>query len=307
MKNPNIFILLCFFFIFGVFATGCSDSGSDSKRRTSITVSKNDFDIQGTPLNASLMLAVLEDYDHQSLLTDYIINGDLGRSLVEFIDDAIFMGLGCDFQNEPAFSPDSDGEFRLSFSADYLSCLPNASSPEPGIKLTTLVESLSIRHAIFSQNNNPVGLTGQAWDDIWAYDYQIDKINVKYGFEYTGSENGNSSTLFGKMAIYATDHFENACEFQDTLISNCTIQYIDRISSGTQFDNTVVVSFEYIDVVPAPSGTLSNGFDPVYFASGTVNFKVNNWTGTLIYSAPDVAPTYSATDGVETVEGNLSL
>lgn len=45
--------------------------------------------------------------------------------------------------------------------------------------------------------------------------------------------------------------------------------------------------------------------EPRWYSSGNLAVTLNNWDGTITYSAPDVAPTYSFTDGTSTVEGTV--
>ena len=53
---------------------------------------------------------------------------------------------------------------------------------------------------------------------------------------------------------------------------------------------------------------LTRSSSGTYFTGANIDFKYNNWTGTMTYSSDNTsaAPTYSATNGTDNVSGTFS-
>jgi hypothetical protein len=51
--------------------------------------------------------------------------------------------------------------------------------------------------------------------------------------------------------------------------------------------------------------TVEDSGDPTWYSSGSMDVVVNNWTGSLTFGGATTAPTYSLTDGTNTVEGTI--
>ena len=51
---------------------------------------------------------------------------------------------------------------------------------------------------------------------------------------------------------------------------------------------------------------LTGTIGPKWYAGGTVEITENNWTGSIIYQGSETAPSFTMTNGAETVEGTLA-
>ena len=63
---------------------------------------------------------------------------------------------------------------------------------------------------------------------------------------------------------------------------------------------------DYIKVIPSTALTYTTADETsVWFSSGVFTTTINDWTGSLTFSAADTAPTYTLSNDVQTITGSL--
>ena len=89
------------------------------------------------------------------------------------------------------------------------------------------------------------------------------------------------------------------CVWSDT-IPDCEYRYkkIEYYQNDlTTVTSVYVEKFQYIDVLRNPSST--------YYLSGSMDFQIGNWVGTMNFSGATTPSTYTASNGSQTITGTL--
>lgn len=103
---------------------------------------------------------------------------------------------------------------------------------------------------------------------------------------------------------YLTSSTTNAaepCQINplDNIKDNCT--YLSKlvVAHGNQAPIVTIASLTFNNIKITPGAT--------YYSGGAISFSINNWEGIMTYheTDPEVAPTYFATNGKETITGTL--
>lgn len=108
-------------------------------------------------------------------------------------------------------------------------------------------------------------------------------------------------------ATYSIYDFNESCNQSQYLITNCVVEEVSRLHGlRVTLDTQMIYHTEYYrkrievnDLVPVE--------DAPFFESGTIDFIYENWTGTITFHGAYISPSYTATNGEETVDGIIEV
>ena len=116
-------------------------------------------------------------------------------------------------------------------------------------------------------------------------------------YEGTLKIDGHTYTMKSYFALTASD-FNNPCIF-NSATKSCH-QYSKTITNSKEID---YYAFDTEYLISTNLVTQRN--KDIYYSSGTIDFTINNWKGTMSYTGPNTAPTYTASSDTESMSGRF--
>lgn len=187
------------------------------------------------------------------------------------------------------------GKFQIDL-FDLTNCVANDIPGLTDFAASILFDDIEVTDSF----GNPVVVVGKKLSEVG--DGKIINAHFRFIAAAKGTFTDSGRTYPYSMKMLHTTHdsavFEKGCP-QIGNISGCTITNISRFNVGQEHWNTITNL--------ASKGDLYRDITVPYFYGGTIDFQVNNWTGTMQYgSTGNDAPTYSATYGGNTIQGTYT-
>jgi hypothetical protein len=221
----------------------------------------------------------------------------------------------CPDLGAPVFNKNSDNTYKIVFDNKNVTDCMNEGNIGIGFPLT--IEP--VEHFIFGvlidnlilvdSQGNAVELDNLTLEEVRALDLVPSQYNLRYSHIFTLSFDalGTASDRI-VVAVGRTDSIDTPCTFPTSggsMLTDCNIRELDETvsdpSSGGKIIEKNVSIFSSNDLV-VPAEDFGYWY---YFESGTQDFSINNWSGTITYTGANTAPTYTGSNGSQTINGNL--
>jgi hypothetical protein len=230
-------------------------------------------------------------YDH-NLITD----------LYTYAANVFLINLpDCEEIQAPKYIKKDDGTFQYSYSFELKQCFQDADTSN-SIIYEEYSYSAMVDDIIFiDDSGNTLDVSGYLLTQVPARYAQ--QYNIKHIITITTYNTDSDYRRTSKYvtAVHGKDSIDTPCIFSEVM-DDCVYRYIKQVDidgkSNTQDILTVV---EYNDVV-RPGENLP---PYSYYTGGSINFRINNWTGTVEYAGDTQLPYYRATDGEIELTGYL--
>lgn len=190
------------------------------------------------------------------------------------------------------FQQDEDNTYYINLkNIDVTSCFKSNEN------ITTYIVSFYTNKLLAKNTNGDfVDLTGKTMSQIDELDTVQKRAISK--FKLIVETNGENFTINSYDAIIGSDGFDSVCEFKSPLV--CTYRSADNI----EFTNPELIPFNTSTIIQMNASVLSE--KDTYFNSGHADFQINDWVGTMTYTDSNTTPTFTASDGNESVSGTFS-
>ncbi|MDH5259369.1 MAG: hypothetical protein OEX07_15245 [Gammaproteobacteria bacterium] len=123
--------------------------------------------------------------------------------------------------------------------------------------------------------------------------------------DYTVVNQLDSGGSYQYKAVYSSDGFNAPCYITRNLISNCIIHHVDKthgISGSSDNPQQLLLHTSYSNIRLELNNLILDTTGPFY-ESGTIDFILDSWTGTITFSGANVSPSYVASNGMQTESG----
>ena len=257
---------------------GSSDGGSSSSSRLlAESVSIADFNVVSTITHTEA--EIREKINSQSAFYNNFpsTGGTSARS--ECIDD----------MEDQSGNITKDGNYyRFSFEKDIKDCNSDSTSFQSEIMSrlltywSTITNGSSNDLTQYTVNSNPSASSG-TYLSRW-YREIIYTNNNKYILKSLESKESNPSS-----PCEWTTSTRNDCEYRRKFVT----YYNNDLTTVTGVE---LVKYNYNNVVRS-GGT--------YYASGSMEFRIENWSGVMTFNGSSTPSTYTASDGSQTITGTL--
>lgn len=256
---------------------GSSDGGSSSSGLLAESVSIADFNVVSTITHTEA--EIRQRINSQSAFYNNFpsTGGTSARS--ECIDD----------MEDMYGNITKDGDYyRFSFEKDIKDCNSDSTSFQSEIMSRLLTYWSTITNGVsndltqYTVNSNPSASSG-TYLSRW-YREIIYTNNNKYIMQLLQSKESNPSA-----PCEWTTSTINDCEYRRKFIT----YYNNDLKTVTGVE---LVKFNYNNVVRS-GGT--------YYSSGSMEFRIQNWAGTVTFTGSSTPSTYTASNGSQTITGTL--
>lgn len=261
--------------------TGCGGgegSGSSEKAADKLTI--EDFEVKPVKISKSEFL------DELSSIDSFFLNAPVNDTPNDSFDEECLNNI----YNRFFFQMEDNGTFELLMPwTDISSCLLVENA---GVSKFN-VSSFSEKVIMFDRWGNSIDLEGKSLNNIEDEDYFTLQARNISSSEVHGVIEQEKYTIVTRYALTDKDSFDEPCLMQSPM--TCATREVELVQSeyhlpGTQ--NTVLkTNVEFEDR------------NDTYFSNGTIEFFINDWNGTMVYSGASTQPTFSATNGIESVNG----
>ena len=287
MKNKYLYplslLILCGLFFGCMKKEDSTTEESSSSTNTAQSISNTDFQITNyTILDNSSTDGVIYEINNDNTFYDNDPNtsSSLSCSFFDQIDNAVF-------------EADDNNTFKASVNDMSVSDCYSA------YDLTSAIGSFHIsKLAVVDLNGNQVSLEGLKYSQITSFQSISVKMSIYYYLE--GSYQNVNLKIEQKSLLSQADGI-SGCSRNSSL--DLTNDCYDQLYNSTKYIGPRKVS---LDKLVGKSG-LEGSINGIYHTNGTIEFRYNNWTGTMTYgSNPSSAPTYTATNGTDNVSGTFT-
>ena len=151
---------------------------------------------------------------------------------------------------------------------------------------------------VVDSSGNPIDITGKTFSNACSNCYIKSRAQAMY-MSVSGTSSQGNFELISKQLTSQSD--DTACNVNSssTFTSDCYQQSYNSLAAA---DSTIAI---HKLIFKSGLDASSSG---TYFTGGTITFQYNNWNGTMTYSSDSTsaAPTYSATNGTNSVSGTYN-
>ncbi len=191
------------------------------------------------------------------------------------------------------FEAVSDGTYSLAVNdTSVTDCISGSTSATQSMYMYGII--------IIDSSGNNVDLTGKTMSSSCSgCSLKASASKMYLNYKGTGSS-GNTVEITFKIMLSESDG--TACNYDSSASYTSDCQ---NNAFGTGKDGSL--NFTQYHKHTYKSG-LTRSSSGTYFTGANIDFKYNNWTGTMTYSSDNTsaAPTYSATNGTDNVSGTFS-
>lgn len=136
------------------------------------------------------------------------------------------------------------------------------------------------------------------------------KLKLKYGYSYESGGKTIKNTRNGETLQFTGNENLKPCTVQyesGVHALNCIDYNISSETSSVETDGKEVKS-ENVDYIKTQSINVKTKADysNKYYLSGKTEVILNDWTGVVTHNGADVAPTYTFTNGTDTISGTYT-
>lgn len=268
--------------------SGCGGggSGSDSQQvKRASQVSISDFVVDATALSRSEFLEELNENDDffftepEELISsaqDECIDNKMSSTIEGFV-----------------FQKDSDDSFYLDIPQVNVSeCFPEVNNPN--VLVSLYINKLIIHNA----NGESIDLSGLHYNDVDFDSPTLKQARLIMSMALTGDVNGIKVSSKMYRAMIGSSGFDSVCIQQNPF--QCTLRFAQ---SAQYTDNS---HLDWSKSITMHSNANYQNQNDTYFSSGTIDFAINNWTGTMTYTGANTAPTFTAYSDTDSTSGTFN-
>ena len=247
----------------------------------------------------------LSDFSGDSATYDNSSSSSRGGVVYRINSDSIFYdnnpnssssSSSCSFYtalSNAAFEAASDGTYSIT--VNDMSVIDCVSGP------TSATQSLYMYGIVYvNSNGNAVDLTGKTGQYGCSGCYIKSASTKLYQYLSGTNSSGNTTEITAKIMISESDG--TACNHNSSgsYTSDCQNYSFVTAKNGSETITQIHKHTYKSGLTRSSSGT--------YYTGANIDFKYNNWTGTMTYNSDNTsaAPTYSATNGTDNVSGTFS-
>lgn len=191
------------------------------------------------------------------------------------------------------YEADSDGTYSIAVNdMSVTDCISGSTSATQSVYYYGII--------YVNSNGNAVDLTGKTGEYGCSGCY-MKSSGFKMYINVSGQgSSGNTVEITFKFMTSESD--DTACNYNSSgsYTSDC-----QNNQFGTYKDGSTTLTLIHKHTYKSGLTRSSSG---TYYTGANIDFKYNNWTGTMTYSSDNTsaAPTYSATNGTDNVSGTFS-
>jgi len=269
-----------------VFISACGGGGgSDNlqvKRASQVVIS--DFVVDETKLSRSEFLEELngnndffltQPEDLISSAQDECINNKLSSTVEGY-----------------TFQKDNDGSFYLDIPQI------NASECFAEINNANVLVSLYVNKLIVKNSNGEsIDLSGLHYNDVDFDSSTVQQSRQILSMAFTADINGIKSSSEMYKAVIGSSGFDSECVNQNPF--QCTL----RFAQFAQY--TDKEELDWGKSITMHSNSTYQNKNDMFFSSGTIDFEINNWIGTMTYTGASETPTFTASSDTDSITGTF--